>query len=79
MKTVLSVDACTIGLEATLWQVVKDNGERRYIAYNSRKLKKAETKYAINDLEKLAIVHGVEQLKHFLSGRKFLLNRIMKP
>ena len=56
-ETILSVDASTVGLGATLWQV-DHNGQRKPVSYHSRKLNKAETKYAINELEMLAIVNG---------------------
>ena len=69
-ETILSVDASTVGLGATLWQV-DHNGQRKPVSYHSRKLNKAETKYAINELEMLAIVNGCEYFKHYLLGRKF--------
>ena len=47
--TILSVDASTIGLGATLWQI--DKGESKPIAYHSRKLNQSEKRYAVNELE----------------------------
>ena len=70
LKTILSIDATTIGIEATIYQV-DDNEERRPNAYSSQKLNRAGNKYAINKLRMLAIVHEVERLKFYLLSRKF--------
>ena len=74
--TILSVDASTIGLGATLWQI--DKGERKPIAYHSRKLNQSEKRYAVNELEMLAIVNGTEHFKHYLLGRKFTVESDQK-
>ena len=78
---ILTTDASTKGLGATLWQnetIGKDNnGEpkmsRRPIAFASRFLNNSEKNYAPNELELLAVVWGVQYFKHYLLGRKFRL------
>ena len=70
-ETILQVDASTVGLGATLWQT--DENGRKPISYHSRKLNPAEMKYAVNELEMLAIVNGTEHFKHYLLGNHCLV------
>ena len=67
-QTVLTTDASTKGLGATLWQI--DESGRRAVAFASRFLCKAEKSYAINELELLAVKWAVEHSKFYLLGRK---------
>ena len=68
-QTVLTTDASTQGLGATLWQI--DESGRRAVAFASRFLCKAEKRYAINELELLAVKWAIEHFKFYLLGRKF--------
>ena len=68
-QTVLTTDASTKGLGATLWQV--DENGRRAVAFASRFLCKGEKRYAINELELLAVKWAVDHFKFYLLGRKF--------
>ncbi len=80
-EPILTTDASTKGLGATLWQEerpeTRENGDpktiRRPIAFVSRFLNDSEKNYAPNELELLAVVWGVEYFKHYLMGRKFKL------
>jgi hypothetical protein len=45
----------------------------RVITYISRKLRKHEEKYAMHELELLAIVYALRFLRHYLIGHKFEL------
>ena len=45
----------------------------RVIAYASRQLKPAETRYATHDLELAAIVFALRIWRHYLLGEKFIL------
>ncbi len=68
-ETILTTDASTKGLGATLWQKVTDG--RRPVAFASRYLSDSEKKYAPNELELLAIKWAIEHFKYQLMGRKF--------
>ncbi len=68
-QTVLTTDANTKGLGATLWQI--DESGRRAVAFASRFLCNAEKRYAIIELELVAVKWAVEHFKFYLLGRKF--------
>ena len=56
-------------------QQMKDTGEEveRPIAYVSRSLKPAETRYAATHLEMLAVIYGINKFRHYVGGSKFML------
>ena len=56
-ENILTTDASTKGLGATLWQKQKD-GNLKPIGFASRFLSDTEKKYAINELDLLAVVWG---------------------
>ena len=58
---IITTDASTKGLGATLWQA-QENGNLKPIGFSSRFLSDAEKNYAINELERLVVFSG---LKHF--------------
>ena len=80
-EPILTTDASTKGLGATLWQVEKQKQRgcreqkiaRRPIAFAYRFLNDSEKNYAPNELELLAVIWGVEYFKHYLMGRNFRL------
>ena len=53
---------------ATLWQE-QENGELKPIAYASRFLSDTEKRYAINELELLAVVWGLEHFRLYIYGK----------
>ena len=79
----LEVDASKEGLGAVLLQTSKDDqnlknapdgipeqAELRPIAYASKSLTKTERRYANNERELLAVLHGLEKFKHYTFGRQ---------
>lgn len=68
---ILDTDASDQGIGAVLSQVQDD--EEKIIAFGSKTLSKAERNYCITRREFLAVVYFVEQFRHFLLGRKFLV------
>ncbi len=68
-RTILTTDACTKGLGATLWQ--EDEHGRRAVEFASRFLNSTEQRYAINELELLGVKWATEHFKFYLLGRKF--------
>ena len=64
---VVCTDTCNEGLGRVLLQ------ENYGVAYESRKLKEHEKKYATHDLELVAIIHALKMWRHYLIGRKLLL------
>ena len=68
---ILDTDASNKGIGAVLSQV-QDN-EEKVIAFGSKTLTKPERNYCITRRELLAVVHFVQQFKHFLLGQRFLI------
>ena len=68
---ILDTDASNEGIGAVLSQV--QDGEERVIAFGSKTLSKTERNYCITRRELLAVVYFVQQYKHFLLGRHFLV------
>lgn len=67
---IIDVDACIVGLGAILMQKDKD-GREYVIAYASRKVTTDESKWAVRELEALAIIWGCEQYRAYLFGSQF--------
>ena len=61
-ENILTPDASTKGLGATLWHRQKD-GSLKPVGYACRFLSDTEKKYAINKLELLTAVRGLEHIR----------------
>ena len=61
-ENTITTDASTKGLGATLWQKQKD-GNLKPVGFASRYLSDTEKKYAINELELLTVVWGLEHFR----------------
>jgi hypothetical protein len=66
---IVACDASTKAIGAVLSQL--KNGEERPIAYCSRQLNPAESKYSVTELELLAFIFAAKQFRCYLYGRKF--------
>jgi hypothetical protein len=66
---ILACDASTQGIGAVISQI--RNGEERAVAYCSRHLNLAETKYSVTELELLALIFATKQFRCYLYVRKF--------
>ena len=69
---IIETDGSGEALAATLWQEDEQN-IRRPIAYISRRLKDAETRYPACQFEALAAVWAVEKFEPYIWGRHFTL------
>ena len=67
-ENIITTDASTKGLGATLWQKQKD-GNLKPVRFASRYLSDTEKKYAINELELLAVVWGLEHFRLYIYGK----------
>jgi len=75
---ILQTDAFHIGIGAVLFQ--EDSaGEKRPIAFASRKLQPRERNYSAIECECLAIVWGVMKFQEYLYGKEFLLETDHQP
>jgi hypothetical protein len=72
---IIQTDASGHGIGAVLCQRFDEDGGQveRPIAYVSRGLKPAETRYDTTHLEMLAVVYGIQKFRHYVFGTKFLL------
>ena len=75
--TVLQTDASMKGIGAALMQ--EHDGNLKPIAFASKALTSAETRYACIERELLAIVYGVQRFHTYLYGRRFLVMTDHKP
>ena len=64
----ITTDACSTGLEATLLQ--KENETLSPVALAIRFLTECERKYAINELELLGVLWGLENFRYYVYGKK---------
>ena len=67
-ENILTTDASTKGLGATMWQKQKD-GNLKPVGFASRFLLDTDKKYAINELELLVIVWGLEHFRLYVYGK----------
>ena len=65
----VSTDASQHGVGAVLYQVV--NGEKKYVLFMSKALKKGQRNYSATKRELLAIVYTLKRWEPFLAGTKF--------
>jgi transposase InsO family protein len=68
---ILQTDACNTGLGAVLTQTF--DGIEHPVAYISRQLKPAETRYSATEQEALAVVWGIKEFEHFLIDKPFIV------
>ena len=68
-ENILTTNASTKGLGATLWQKQKD-GNSKLVGFASRFLSDIEKKYAINELELLVVVWGLEHFPQMFMERQ---------
>ena len=73
----LRTDSSNSGIGAVLMQ--EHEGKLHPVAYASKKLTNAETKYSTLEKECLAIIWGVGKFRLFLAGKKFVLQTDHKP
>ena len=71
LKYILDTDASDVGIGAVLSQV--QEGKERVIAYASKKLNSQQQKYSVTRRELLAVITFMNQFRHYLLGRNFLL------
>lgn len=76
-KLALTTDASDTALGAVIQQQVK--GEWQPLAFFSKKLNPAQTKYSPYDRELLAIYESVKYYQHMLEGRNFTIYTDHKP
>ena len=74
---ILDTDASNTGIGATLsqlqWCEITQKEEERPILYASKTFTKTQKQYCVTRRELLAIVTFVQQFRHYLLGRKFLV------
>jgi hypothetical protein len=66
---VVETDASGAQLGSILMQ--KKNGTLRVVAYHSRVMKDAETRYSVTEQECLAVIDAIGRWRHYLHGTRF--------
>ena len=74
---ILSADSSSYGLGAVLYQQVQK--EWKPVAYTSRSLEAAETRYATIEKESLAITWACEHFAQYLVGKRFVIHTDHRP
>ena len=69
---VLSCDASAVGIGSILYNL-DEQGRHQVIAYGSKTLKGPELNWNVTEKELYAIFFFVRKFKHFLGGRKFIV------
>jgi hypothetical protein len=73
-RTRVETDASTFAIAAILSQLNEESGAWHPIAFWSRKLISAETRYETHDQELLAIVAAFKHWRHYLSGAEHIVD-----
>lgn len=68
---ILDTDASDDGIGAVLTQIKE--GKEKVIAFASKKLDKHQRRYNVTRRELLAVVTFINQFRHYLLGRKFII------
>lgn len=68
---ILETDSSDLAIGAVLGQV--QQGERRTIAYFSKKLSSTQRRYSATERECLAVLLSIDHFKHFLEGTQFIV------
>jgi len=68
---IIDTDASNVGIGGILSQV--QNNKEKVISYGSEKLDKQQQRYSVIRRELLAVITFINQFRHFLLGRKFIL------
>lgn len=76
-KTILYTDASGVGIGAVLKQEL--DGVERPVAFYSKRLSSAQTRYTTSEQEALAIVKAIEHWNYYLDGHKFIIRTDHKP
>ena len=66
----VEVDSSDFATSAVLSQQSKEDGKWHPIAFYSKSLNAVEGNYEIHDKEMLAIIHSLEEWRHFLEGAR---------
>ena len=64
----ITTDACNSGLGAILWQ--REGEIFRPVVFASRFLTDCEKKHAVNELELLGVLWGLEYFRYYVYGKK---------
>lgn len=68
---IIETDSSDLAIGAVLVQV--QNGERKSIAYFSKKLSSTQRRYSATERECLAVLLSIENFKHFVEGSQFIV------
>lgn len=68
---IIETDSSDLAIGAVLVQIL--NGERKCIAYFSKKLSSTQKRYSATERECLAVLLSIENFRHFIEGHRFIV------
>lgn len=68
---IIETDSSDLAVGSVLVQII--NGERKCIAYYSKKLSSTQKRYSATERECLAVFLSIENFRHFVEGHRFIV------
>jgi hypothetical protein len=75
----LDLDASNFAVGGVLLQRTDTDRDLRPVAFESKRLNRAERNYSVRDREQLALVHAIHKWRHYLLGKRVAVRTDHRP